>query len=820
MISPIAAADNASSTYSSTNVATTNDSEKYVVGSSHTSFTGDETPTKLVNMTVGNGYVTTASEMATGFEYEPADAGAPDRFEIVADGDISVIDTDAYDGSQSVRLKNTSTRSATIRPADQPMEAQTKPVTVAIKQTDQSGGSGDSNSYLRLVENDDPVAWVGVVNGDLQYYDGGWSTLDAAVDQGDWVNVTIDNVDASSDTFDVSWSGASSGSETDLPTIQPVDQGYDETRLQSFQSTSLFDEFDANYVGAGGGDRDARYVSAESSLTRPAQHTWTNLTLENASAHVRQEAWTGSSWTVVNSSTYTTTGNYSLNVSGTDYLKWRSNISFNNETGATTARMHDERWLIESRSPVIENSSLTPNTTATGQDSVPIELSANISDGDFPTNAGDSLTVDWVVDGSVAKTTTVNSNGTATASVSPNAGTHEWHIEVTDEQGHTRSSNTASFLVPSKLRIYNESAPTDLVKNVSVELRFYVGQDANLIEERNTSDGVINMSGLPADEPFVVVANAENFSSRRIYVPRLIEEQKLFLLPKSADSVSPIFQLKDLTGRYSKSNTVLVIERALNGTYQTVEADYFGASGEMTAELRYNVRHRMRLINVQTGEEKPLGAYTPIASREQTLEVLPSGDVNIQGIGPTLSVGPSTRAVPATDGVTFNVRVENTTSDIERWTGKILVGGETVAETSQESAGSWNPTVNLSGQDANNATVLINWETADGQTGSKTIEFGIRESFENRFSLLGTLISVPQLLPGDSQQAFAWMVSLIITIVGTAVVGSKMRLSSEALGFVPLGFLSGFAIIGWIGYSVLFAGVVSWSTFFAIRRAV
>jgi hypothetical protein len=240
------------------------------------------------------------------------------------------------------------------------------------------------------------------------------------------------------------------------------------------------------------------------------------------------------------------------------------------------------------------------------------ELSIQVNDSDFATAQGDTVTVDFYVDGSQAGSTTVSSNGTAsyTASVST-GGTHTWHAEITDSYGETATSDTFNFEAPGTLYVYSESNPNELVDNATVEIRFY-GEE-NFVVERSTTNGKIDMSGLPADQEFVAVAKASGYYDRRIYVSSLYEQQSVFLLPDSQNAVYNVFELVDQSGNYPAGETRLIIQRALNTSgslnWVTVAGDFFGATNEFPVYLRYNQRYRV-IIENDAGDRRVIGAYS------------------------------------------------------------------------------------------------------------------------------------------------------------------------------------------------------------------
>jgi len=277
---------------------------------------------------------------------------------------------------------------------------------------------------------------------------------------------------------------------------------------------------------------------------------------------------------------------------------------------------HDVELQTSSGGPTIDDASLSPNTTSQSVNDVDaITLQADVTDPDFP---DDTVNVSFYVEGQYVGSDTLQDAGTASVTISENtAGEYNWHVEAEDGYGQTDTSNTATFLVPNELRVYNESSPQSLIESsgtttVEITVRFFGPDD--LVVERTTTDGTINMSGLPADRQFVVTARADGYHDRRIYVESLLDQQEVFLLPETAPSVYNVFELVDRSGNYDADSTILIIRRPLdtaqsNGLeWTTVSGDYFGAVNEHETYLRFERRHRL-IVKNDDGDRRIIGSY-------------------------------------------------------------------------------------------------------------------------------------------------------------------------------------------------------------------
>lgn len=112
----------------------------------------------------------------------------------------------------------------------------------------------------------------------------------------------------------------------------------------------------------------ARFVSANHSNLDDVRKGWANLTLDNATASVNWDYYdkdTGT-WNDYTTEQYSATGNYTQDLGETSYDKWRADIQFTNESGTTTAQLHDEGVLV-----------LEETTQSTGEISNPVGLPVN-----------------------------------------------------------------------------------------------------------------------------------------------------------------------------------------------------------------------------------------------------------------------------------------------------------------------------------------------------------------------------------------------------------------------------------------------------------
>jgi hypothetical protein len=257
----------------------------------------------------------------------------------------------------------------------------------------------------------------------------------------------------------------------------------------------------------------------------------------------------------------------------------------------------------------------------------PQEVSVDVSDPDYPM---DNVTVTAELDGNQIGTKTVDTAGEVSFSVNPGmlAGQHEVEFEATDAYGQTASTST-SFTTPNTLYIRNETSPSKLVNNsTTVSVTFFGDGDA--IIERTTTNGTINMTGLPTDETFVVQAEADGYHPRTIIVENLWEQETIYLLSTTQDTVLVDFSLDDKTGQFIDDETSIRVQKSItiNGSteYRTIAGDYTSATGEVSVFLEQDERYR--IVATSSTQTRRLGHYSASTAGE---EVLPIGQVVLGG---------------------------------------------------------------------------------------------------------------------------------------------------------------------------------------------
>ncbi|MDB2226194.1 hypothetical protein PM023_16225 [Halorubrum ezzemoulense] len=383
-------------------------------------------------------------------------------------------------------------------------------------------------------------------------------------------------------------------------------------------------------------------------------------------------------------------------------------------------------------------------------------------------------------------------------------------------------------LAPSELRVFSEQNPDQLLSDVNdLTIEFYE-QSANNpdnIESVEVVNGVADMEGLDPTVSFVAVANADGYANRRIFVDSLYETQELYLLNESADSVAVEYELEDFSGNYPQAETVMVVERNINGEWTPIQGDFFGATGKFEAQLLRDTRHRMRVVNIETGEERVAGAVTPQQSAVETVTILPDGSITVDQGLEQIHAQPALGSIPAAQAAEFGVDIQAGDQEITSWSIEIRLMENTTETTlaTRNGTGTGVETFNLdlTGADGGTVMAVVDYNTANS-SGTVRLSREIRANYAGAEGLLGGLITIGDGLgagtdsgPSSASMMAALFVSLLIT-GGVARVST----SADVMGISALVSVAGFAILGWVPMSLLFAATVGFGAMIALRRGI
>lgn len=449
----------------------------------------------------------------------------------------------------------------------------------------------------------------GTTNLTLSRWDGGartdLSTTNISLTDGQWFEIVI------TDNSGTITATAYSESGTQLAQVSATDSTYSYRGIGFGNNPGNQDDsryFDA--VRATQTQTPSTYISQNHTVERSIQGFGDVTEIANATATFTWETSDGTGWETLNQTDITTTGNHTFTWAEETNETVRLNLTVVQSGSANPSfSLASEGVSFTNRDPTVDNASASPSGGEKVTSST-VTLSMPVNDTDFQTAQGDSVTVDFFVNGSKVGSDTRTSNGTAEVSYDEDiGGTREWYAVANDSYGGSQQSSTFTFTTPSDLHIRNESNPDQLVDNVTIDVLF-IGSDT--IVSKNTTNGKIDLSGLPVGEEMIVIVEAPGWHNRNIIIDSLYEQDSVYLVNGSVTVTEITFTVEDRTGEFPSSTSELLFKRPLelNGTYEfrRVAADRISDAGYHIAFVR-DKRYRLEIRN-PVGDIKDLGHVT------------------------------------------------------------------------------------------------------------------------------------------------------------------------------------------------------------------
>ena len=165
------------------------------------------------------------------------------------------------------------------------------------------------------------------------------------------------------------------------------------------------------------------------------------------------------------------------------------------------------------------------------------------------------------------------------------------------------------------------------INTTTVIVKFYPeggssGTGAFQIVEKATTNGQIDLTGLPILGTFEVIAQAPGYHNRTALIRNLGLQNTMFMLNKTADVTNVHFKIDDQTGSFCPDCGVSIfIKRAINVTsydatnstgwaWMTMAGMNMGNSMTFNSTLNTNERYDIILQNDQ-GDVRSMGGYVP-----------------------------------------------------------------------------------------------------------------------------------------------------------------------------------------------------------------
>ena len=246
-----------------------------------------------------------------------------------------------------------------------------------------------------------------------------------------------------------------------------------------------------------------------------------------------------------------------------------------------------------------------------------------------------------------------------------------------------------------------------------------------------------------------------------------------------------------------------------------MEGDYFGGANQVSAQLAFNERHRLVILNTETGARRNLGVFTPTTTSIVELEVTADETVIRDSYLPTVSVLPNLGSLPARDGVAVNSTVAEQGVGVDEYSVNILTNGTQLYNQTFDGAGSNEASLDLEGLAGGEVTVWVNWTTVDGQTEQVDTRYRIRE-VGNGHALLPVLQSAD--MGGDTPNTMSSLLVIVLALFATAIAATRM--GSGPSGLMGMIVMAGGALIGWVPFGWLVAGAVTWLVLSGVQNRI
>jgi len=486
-------------------------------------------------------------------------------------------------------------------------------------------------------------------------------------------------------------------------------------------------------------------------------------------------------------------------------------------SGSTAPLSYDLKWtevnLAPEGEPSINATSPINNSLITDE----VQLNATISSPVI--NELGNITVDFYTSND-QKIGSASRTGNGTVSIiytDPLAGQNGWYAQINGLGNAT--TETKYFETPSNLEIRSETDPSQLITTTNNTTVRFFAQSSDRVYTRQTQDGKAQMLGLPANEAFIAVVDAEGYRNRRVLINSLLQTQTAYLLENNKEIVEPAFRLTDFTNDYPTQDTVLLIERNFGNGWKNVEGDYFGGSNKVSAQLQYNTRYRLTVKNIETGDTYDLGSYTPTASNIIDLEVFNTGGETTITQAPSLDISPTQYRLSSADESEFTFDVAENDMNLESYTIRaIRDDGFVIDSTGGSSPGTDSLVLNTTKYEMREIRIEYTWKAGGTERTVNATTFLIARSFENEGAIVPVLMDVgesdPSTPPGPTQS----MIALVGALAGTGF--AARRLSSGAAGLVGLGVLGIATLIGFFATTWLFAAAITWLVLSGLQKRV
>jgi hypothetical protein len=378
-----------------------------------------------------------------------------------------------------------------------------------------------------------------------------------------------------------------------------------------------------------------------------------------------------------------TSESYNLSTQNKGYL----NASTAGSGGSVTVDQIEGDWTNVSSVTAPSSANITLDASDKNQTSIGGGIDA-VKIRDWGGGAGQTGVEDGAVDlvysARAEATIVVNTNatqGTAYGLVDPDTN-QGLDVAVADANGRiaftevpAKTDQQVRIQELGTLTIREETSPHDKITTTSpmtVEVKFFEDQKSEpTIVERDTSNGEIDLTGLPVDQQFAVTVMAPGYHNRTVIINDLAQQETAFLIDKNESTLENRFVVNDRTGNYPPETTELIVQRAINrseygqsGGFQwtNIAGDDLGADEAFVVNLEESRRYRI-LVRNEDSDTRVLGAYTPETTGTVRLNI---GSVVVDPDAPNTVGWAANRTNRTGQPVKVNFQYNDTTENTTR----------------------------------------------------------------------------------------------------------------------------------------------------------
>lgn len=203
------------------------------------------------------------------------------------------------------------------------------------------------------------------------------------------------------------------------------------------------------------------------------------------------------------------------------------------------------------------------------------------------------------------------------ATVTAKPGEQRWKVELSDGRT-TQNSSVYKYVTGGRVVVLDGSNFTQI--DTQTSYLDVSSTESDFQANRTATNGLINLTDWPNEKTEGVVG-AGNYGERGIILESATESKVVVLYQRDgsgtasdpnyvdSDVYVQCFTLRDLSGQFQPSDSFVVVEQFVNGEWQHVESERFGALNQANITLKDGVDYRLKVKNTD-GDIRSVGGFT------------------------------------------------------------------------------------------------------------------------------------------------------------------------------------------------------------------